>query len=448
MAISEQISEFLVETKLKDIPEETIEFTKQLALKTLAGMLAGSLTTAGRKITSIIQNQRGPDEATVIGCGFKTSVESAVLANGLFAHAAELEDDQFPSATSDITIFPVIFPLADKLRSTGREIVEAAALSMEAMNRVGMFPTAHMGIAEIAFYGVLGSAAAAGKILGLNSGEMRSALGIALGRAGGFSVNFGTDAHYLETACACRDGLVAAMLAKDGLTGNADFEKWLSGILGAEKVELQRIVRNLGQPKWHVHNIWIKKYPCCFLTHRQNDVLFAIIRENNLTYDKIDRIDIDVGTLDAICNRPNPKDVEDSRFSFQHIQAGIMLEGDLNFDTFTDDKIASPLFKEARSKVRVHTHTDWPATWMSGPGKVSLITKDGRTFSKEMEQPIGGSKLPLTSEQFKELYYKYTKGILSEEQIEWTAKIILNLEKVKDLREFMDVITYRYVAKR
>ena len=42
MSISKQLSEFLVETKLKDIPKETIEFTKQLGLKTVAGMLNGS----------------------------------------------------------------------------------------------------------------------------------------------------------------------------------------------------------------------------------------------------------------------------------------------------------------------------------------------------------------------------------------------------------------------
>lgn len=448
MTISKEISEFLVETKLKDIPEETIQYTKELALKTVAGMLAGSLTTAGRKITNFVRNQREPDEAGLIGCGFKASVESATFANGVFAHAAELEDDQFPSATSDINIFPVIFPLADKMRLTGREVVESAAVSMEVMNRVGMFSLTHLGMTDLPFYGVLGSAATAAKILRLTPAEIHSALGIAIGRAGGFIVNFGTDAHFLESAIACRDGLLAAILARDGMTGNADFEKWLTGLLGVEKVELQKITKELGKPRWNVHNIWVKKYPCCFLTHRQNDVTFSILRENNLTYDNIERIDIDVGPIDATCDRPEPKDPEDARFSFQHIQAGIMLEGDLNFDTFTEDKIADPLFKEARSKVKVHTHAEWPDTWMSGPGKIVITTKDNRTFSEERDQPLGGPDFPLTSEQFKELYRKYVKGILSEEQIEWTSQIILNLEQTKDLRELMDVLTYCYAAGR
>jgi len=447
MSISKQLSEFLAETKLKDIPRETIEFTKQLGLKTVAGMLNGSKRPTGRKIASLIQGQGGPCEAGLIGSGFKASVENAVLANGIFAHACELEDDQFPSATSDISIFPILFPLAEKMRSSGNELVEAAALSMELMNRIGMFSLTHIGIGDLSFYGVLGSAAAASKLLGLSPAQVRSALGISLGRASGFLVNFGTDAHYLESAMAGRDGFCAAIYAQNGMTGNADFEKWLGALLGKEGLRLEEIVKDLGQPRWHVHNMWIKKYPCCFLTHRHNDATFAIIRENKITYDNLERIDIDIGPVDAVTDRPDPKDEEDARFSIQHIQAGIILEGDLNFSTFTDEKIASPLFKEARSKVKVHIHEDWPAKMMSGTARVTLTTKDGRIVSKEMEQPLGGSKSPLTTLQFEEMYHKLTKGILADEQVKWTTQVLLNLDQMDDLQELMEVLTYRYAAR-
>jgi len=447
MSISKEICSFLVETTIKDIPRETIEFTKQLGLKTVAGMLNGSRRPAGRKIASLVKSQRGPDEAGLIGSGLKASVESAALANGIFAHACELEDDQFPSATSDISIFPILFPLAEKMRSSGSELIEAAAVSMEVMNRIGMYSLTHMGIGDLSFYGVLGSAAAASKLLSLNPAQIHAAFGIALGRASGFLVNFGTDAHYLESAMAGRDGLCAAIYAQNGMTGNADFEKWLKGLLGKGAFQLEKIVEDLGRSKWHVHNMWIKKYPCCFLTHRHNDATFALLKENKITYDNIEQIDIDIGPVDGVTDRPHPKDEEDARFSIQHIQAGILLEGDLNFSTFTEEKIVSPLFKEARSKVKVHVHEDWPIKMMSGTAKVTLTTKDGRVVSKEMEQPLGGSKSPLTTRQFEEMYQKLTSGILSEDQISWTTQALLNLDRTDDLQELMEILTYRYAAR-
>ena len=76
-----------------------------------------------------------------------------------------------------------------------------------------------------------------------------------------------------------------------------------------------------------------------------------------------------------------------------------------------------------------------------------FTTKDGRTVSKEMEQPFGGSKSPLTTQQFEEMYHKLTKGILSDEQVNWTTQILLNLDQIDDLQELMEVLTYRYAAK-
>jgi len=249
MPIAKRLCEFLVETKFQDIPKKTVEFTKQLGLKTVAGMLNGSRRPAGRRIAGFIKDQGGPSEASVIGSGFKSSVENASFANGIFAHACELEDDQFPSATSDILIFPILFPLAEKLRSPGRQLIEAAALSMEVMNRVGMYSLAHTGIADLSFYGIIGSAAAAGKMLGLTPTQLYSAFGIALGRASGFLVNFGTDAHYLESAMAGRDGYLAALFAKKGMTGNGDLEKWMTGLFGTQKPPFEKVVENLGKPR-------------------------------------------------------------------------------------------------------------------------------------------------------------------------------------------------------
>ncbi len=65
-----------------------------------------------------------------------------------------------------------------------------------------------------------------------------------------------------------------------------------------------------------------------------------------------------------------------------------------------------------------------------------------------MEQPLGGSDLPLTNQEFKEIYYKLTKEILSEDQMEWTCKTLLNLEEIGDLQELMEILTYGHAVGR
>jgi 2-methylcitrate dehydratase PrpD len=358
MALADRLAEFVADTNFDDIPNETVSFTKHLASKIVAAMLNGSTTSAGRKTASYIKAKQGVAEAGVIGARFRCTLEDAAFVNGITSHASELEDDQFPSSASDINIFPVIFPMAEKLRLTGRDVIEASALGMEVMTRVGMFSISGKGYTDLPFWGVIGSAITAGKALKLSPEQLKWAMGIAIGRASGFIINFGTDAHYIESACGCRDGLMAALLAQDDMTGNPDLEKWLEDMHTGLEIDVQKVVEGLGGTRWRVHEIWVKKYPCCFLTHRHNDMMREILVERKLRYDDIQQVEIDVGPVDYTCNRPRPSDPEDARFSIQHIMAALMLDGDIDSYHFSQEKLADKRFQEAWTKVSVTNHPD------------------------------------------------------------------------------------------
>lgn len=435
-------AKFIKETTFESIPSETVRFTKEFSLKTLAGMVAGSATGAGKPIVNYLKDTEISQDAGVIGSKFKSSLEGSILANGHFAHAAELEDDQFPSATSDITIVPVIFPLAEKLGISGREIIEATAVASEVMNRIGMFSLAYKGITDLPFFGIIGAAVAAAKALKLDENQIKNAIGIAIGRASGYIENFGTDAHYFESSMACRDGYFAAIMAQKGLTGTWNLEKWLKQLHDQKDLPIEEIVKDLGEPRWHTHNFWIKKYPCCFLTHRQIDIMFAIKEKHELTPDNIELIEIDAGPVDATCDRPSPKHIEDSRFSFQHIMAGILIDGDVSYNTFTVDKINDPAFQKTREKVRVIHRDFWKPEFNSGIARVSVRFTSGEVIEETAEQPLGGSKNPLTQDQFLALYTKYSKGFLSEEKIQETAKMVLELEHQPNVSRLMQILTF------
>ena len=57
------------------------------------------------------------------------------------------------------------------------------------------------------------------------------------------------------------------------------------------------------------------------------------------------------------------------------------------------------------------------------------------------DQPLGGKKYPLTTEQFKELYKTYTKGILTEQAMTKTRDMILDLENMADLTDLVQILT-------
>lgn len=318
---------------------------------------------------------------------------------------------------------------------------------MEVMNRFSYYTqprTAQLGYTPISYYGVIGAGIVAAKAFKLDKENTKAALGLSFTQGGGYYVNLATEAHYLDSAWACRNGLVAAEMAREGWTSSANLEKWLTTLLGEDGVKLDEIPNNIGKPPFFIHNIWIKKYPCCFLTQRQIDALFMLIKEHKFNANDIAEIILDVGSLDAEnCDRPAPTDSESSKFSYQHILSAVVLDGDIDMNTFTDRKIGDPKFKELRSKIKVIAHPEWGAGTQVGVAKVTTRLKNGTILVKEMDQPIGGKKYPLETAQLEELYRKYARNILTEKQISKTVDTLLNLEKFQDLTELINILTFK-----
>lgn len=444
MTIADRLAEFIAGTTFADIPAETVEFTKALTLKCVAGMVAGSVVPTSEKIVAYVRARGGAPEASVIGCGFRTSVEQAALADGYFAHASELEDDQFPGGgISDITVWPALIPAAEHLKLSGKAFLEAAYVGMEVQNRIAYHASAGtdaMGIVGLPFYGAFGATAAAAKAYGLGRAEVKAALGIAMTQGIGYMHDWGTDTHFFESAAVCRNGIIVAQLAKAGMTSNPDFPRWLNMLVGEGKIDFDKITDGLGQPPHYIHNTWVKKYPCCFFTHRHVDALREIMREHGVGARQVARVTIHVGPMDQICNRPEPKDPEDSKFSFQHVLGTVLVEGDIGLEAFAEGRLERPEYAGARAMVNVAVHPEWPRRYQSGVGRVEVALADGRTFAREREQPLGGAKHPLSRDEHVALYRKYTAHVLSPAQVEQSLDVILNLERAGDLQGLMGIV--------
>ena len=440
----EKLVRFSVQTKLADIPENVTEFVKGLILKTVAGMLAGSSMPAGRKVAKFVKEMGGAPEVGVVGCGFRVPLWQAVFADAFFAHASELEDDRFRGGTSwDITVVPIILPLAEKLKLSGADIVEASAVGLEVLSRTSQFfPQGHMGLTVVP--GSIGPAATVAKALRLDEEQTRSAFGLAMSGVPVSYLNFGTDAHYFETALQSLNGLVAAELSRYGMSSNPDIATYLVKLLGEDRVDGHKIADGLGV-EWQLCDIWVKKYPCCFYTHRYIDALLGVMKEEGILSGQIESVTVHVAAGAAeICNRPEPQSLGDLQFSFHHALAAAMLDKDVNFSHFTEDKIPEPTFKEARSKVKVVVHPEWASTFpMDTPAHIVVRLSDGKELLREKRYPVGSREEPLTKDEFQRLFHKFVSGVLESQQAGYAAAALSNLEQLteKEVESFIKTVT-------
>lgn len=437
-----QLAEFAVNTKYEDMPKETLQFAKCLTLKTVAGMLAGSTAPSARKMAGILKEKKLPREVGVIGSDFKTSLWEAVFLNAYFAHAKELEDDRYVQADGvswDITVIPLLLALAEKFGLSGKALLEALVVGLEVHARTCMSSTMHLGLFVLP--GAIGPAVGAARALGLGVKETASSIGLSMSGVPISMANFGTDAHYFESALQSLQGIMAAEMAQRGLGGNSDLATYLTSHLGKDKVVPGRLVEDLGK-RWVFREIQVKKYPCCLANHRQVDLVIEMRREHNLSFDDVEVIEMHSRRKgDYRNNRPDPKTEGDLQFSFQHNLGTAMLYGDLGVEHYSAEAVLDPKLREARAKVKfVPAPDNAPEDSVDVPACVVIKTKDGRTFSGGRKYAIGSFQEPLTVEQFRGLYHKFASGLLSEKVISKTADLILNLEELpaaKDLNKLL-----------
>ncbi len=432
-----KLADFVAKTKYEDLPKEVREFAKVLTLKTVSGMIAGSAKPSGKKMATLIKERNVPGEVSVLGSGFKTGLWEAILLNAYFAHASELEDDRFNGGVAwDIGVIPLLVPLAEKLKLSGKALIESVALGMEAHARTCLFSGEHLGLVMVG--GAAGPAVGAAKAMGLDAKETAAALGLATAGPLLWIQSFGTDAHYFESSLQSLQGIIAAQMAKIGLAGNPDIGMYLRGHLG-ELVVPEKIAADLGK-RWVFCEIWVKKYPCCFLLHRQIDSAIELKKEQKLSMDEIESIEVHASPGDKPCDRPDPKNEGDLQFSFQHVLSTAILDGDINLSHFTKEAVDDPRLKKARAKVKFILYPDLSDKFLAAPSKMVVKMKDGRQIKKDRIYPIGHPKEPVTMEQLRTLCAKFTKGVLPEKKISKMIDMILDLEKVGNVEELIGML--------
>ncbi|MDO8567188.1 MAG: MmgE/PrpD family protein, partial [Dehalococcoidales bacterium] len=286
--------------------------------------------------------------------------------------------------------------------------------------------------------GTFGAAAAAAKLLKLNPTQVKMVFSMAASGACGFIQQTGSSTHYLEFGIVARHGVEAAELIKAGFTAQEDIfwrpRTYGHAFCGEGGYDFSKLSKNLGNP-YKITGVNIKKYSCCFRTHRAIDATLQLMKENKLRYEDIAGVDVDMNQYDAdLLRYPVPESGQQSRFSMPHTVASAIL-GEVTVKCFTDDFVNSPKVKEARGKVNARLRTDWSPERFAARTPVTIKTKDGRSFTKELDFPVQPSK-----EQFLARHRQCCEMVFKPAQVEEFTSAMQHLEDVEDLESVMKLV--------
>ncbi|MBI4330018.1 MAG: MmgE/PrpD family protein [Chloroflexi bacterium] len=454
MGPTEHVAGWIVNTTCDNLPVEAKLVAQEAAFDAIGTMLAGSAQPLGRIIVDYVGGAGGKGEATILPGGRRLPACNAALVNGTLGHALDYDDWSGFGHSASI-LLSTLLALAEKTDACGRDIVEAYIIGHEVGHNVGQGRKDEDPFHRMGVCGRMGATAACAKLLKLEPKQVQMALGIAGSMASGVSHSLGTMTKPLHAGMAARDGVIAAELAARGWTAGERILEHPSGFLAAfygDEENAWSLVERLGKPYRIQDMVIIKKYPCGGSNHLTIDALLELMREHQFDYRDVEEVEIQQAYYSQYNDPINdwPRTGLQGKFSMMYNAAATLVQGKIDIDTFTDERVKDPRICETMGKVRIRVLSKWEISYARVEGRwpgggsagltgipVVVRLKNGKVLSKAIspDRILGGRKNPWGFENIRRKFEANARLALPEGKIEEAVRVWSSLEEIKDIRE-------------
>ena len=447
-AMIEQLAEHAVGLRYKDLTPEAVHECKRRLIDTL-GCLAGGFAARPSVIArTLARRNRGDPSARILGTQERSTPELAAFANGVMMRYLDFNDAYFgKSAGHPSDIFAAVLAVADAMRADGRSVITASALAYDVFCNLAESVAREQGWDHPVF-GVIADAVGAGKLLGLPRGKMGNAIALAVipnmaleqTRTGELSMWKGCAA-----ANAARNGVFAAQLAQEGLSGPAQAIEGKWGLWHALGKFRWQPFGGRGGP-FRVTQTHIKYFPA--VVHAQTPITVALELQGKVRPEEIEAIAIETyWVAERYVDRANalwhPATRETADHSIPYCVAAALLDGTVTEASFSAARIRDPhiaaliertTIREDSAYTRLHPH-EWPC-------RIELALRGGEKRAAQSRYFKGHAKRPLSDEEIELKFRTLAEPLLGRRGSEAVLAKAWKLERLADIGELLKLFKF------
>ncbi|NOZ84037.1 MAG: MmgE/PrpD family protein [Epsilonproteobacteria bacterium] len=441
--------------KIKTLPSETLHEVKRRILDSFGVMYLAfheDAPEAARKYAYLFQTCRG---STLFGLDFKTTPEIAAFANGALIRYLDFNDTYLskePLHPSDV--IPGLWALAEWKKLSGIKLMESIAVAYEISVNLCDAASLRRHRWDHVNYIAIGEVCGAGNLLDLSQDVIEHALSITtVSNASMRQTRVGELSMWKGAAAAnsAKNALFGIFQAMNGMCGPY---KPFEGEMGFFKQLLEgetfddSALKSLFdlEPPSRILDTYIKFYPVEY--HAQSAVDIAkelhkyIKSENDIESIRIDTFETAYEIIAKGSEKWNPKTKETADHSIQYITVVGIIDGDITKHSFEKKKLNDPLIKEILShKTTLEKQDELTQGYPDGiPNRVTLKTKDGKVYTKEVRYPRGHAKNRMNDSEVIEKFRKNTKEMLTSSEQNKIVDTVMNLEKYEDISKLSPVL--------
>jgi 2-methylcitrate dehydratase PrpD len=427
-------------------PEAALDSAHRQFIDVIAVSIPGAEEPATRRVLETVARWGGGG-STVIGANIALAAPWVALVNGTAAHALDFDDNFDPAkAHATAVLAPAILALGEQEGSSGADCLDAYIAGLQILGRTGQgVNPAHRnrGWHATATVGAIGATAACARLLRLDAERAAHALSIATSMAAGFMSQFGTMTKPLHAGLAAKAGVMAASLARNGLTAGSDTLDGPTGMnrlmVGPDYEELRDTLTHvehgqtlrfetetIGEPLLILSNGFrVKRFPNCGSAHRALDGLLELRERHGFRSGDVMAIDVraPVSHLNNLMYTA-PEDPLQAKFSLEYGLACILLTGRCGLAEFEPERVARP---EVRALYpRIHRH---PVDASEGafPTEVEVTLASGEVLRTAVAMPCGSLAAPFSTAEYWAKFADCAGPVMGRDAMERARKALNDL---------------------
>ena len=438
------------------IPDAVAASVRQRILDIIGICIAAAPLDTSQAALGYVADQGGRPQATAITLPDRVPATQAAFANGVLAHSLDYDDTHLPSILHpSASVVPAALATAEAAGASGRELTVAIAVGLEVTVRLGMAGYDRdagnslffdRGQHATSICGAIGSAVAAGLLLGQDAAGIASAMGVAASMASGLleANRTGGTVKRIHCGWAAHAGVTAAELVTRGITGPPTV---LEGRFGFFQVFLdghfhpEEITDGLGE-QWTVPSIHFKPYPANHFTHTAIDAATRI-RERGIDPDRIRHIQLGVAAPtvrtigEPIEVKRAPETGYQAQFSGPYMVVAGLLGGHglgLGLDNVTDELARDPHRRTLMAKVDVVADDRCGAIYPNEfPAILTVTLESGERLTEEVFANRGGPQRPLTDDELATKFRDNARRGLADDAIRQIEDAVFGLDDLDDV---------------
>lgn len=430
---------------------DALQDAKLLVLDTVGCAFGGWHEATARSAVQIVGKLGGSHDCQIIGSKGRTNLTGAVLANGMLARVLDLNDyvPGDPAAGGDLgghpsDNIPVALAAGELAGSSGRAILEAIIVGYEIYGRAAGMMKRGSTWDGVTVSGLV-APMMAGRLLGLDDEQLSHALALSMARcATSAAVRSGdiSAAKSLANALVAQNGVQAALLAREGLTGPLGVIEQAKGLVDVFPNADQREGLVAPFPDFpYIRRARIKAYPCVATSQALAAAAIALHGKMGGVVDGIEAIRIMMADYvvtrrhqaDPVRARPQSREAADHSFPF--IAAVGLIDGEVGLAQFEGERWTDPKVMALIERVEMGLDPSLNARATNGyPCRLEVSCRDGRRFVFEVIEPPGGGK-QLDGDQVLAKFERVTHGLVGATERRRIVETVMGLDQGAGARD-------------